>query len=187
VPDDDVAADMYAATIDTLGAAGFSHYEISNWARRHGEADWQTPQLAAAHNLIYWRNQPYLGLGAGAVGTFNGQRWANVKRPQAYIKRVEAGGGLGPARDERTFEVIDPATARAEQMMLGLRLLREGVSAAEFEARFGVALTGQFEAAIAAGVRRQLLEWVDSPAGARLRLTRAGRFLANQVVVEFMA
>jgi len=186
-PDDDVAADMYAATIDTLGAAGFSHYEISNWARYHGEADWQTPQLAAAHNLIYWRNQPYLGLGAGAVGTFNGQRWANVKRPQAYIERMETGGGLGPARDERTFEEIDPATARAEHMMLGLRLLREGVSAADFEARFGVSLAGQFEAAIAAGLRRQLLEWVDSPAEARLRLTRAGRFLANQVVVEFMA
>ncbi len=185
-PDDDVAADMYAATLDTLGAAGYLHYEISNWARGQGEADAQSPRLAAAHNLIYWRNQPYLGLGAGAFGTVNGQRWANVKRPQQYIELVEAGGGLGPARDERTFEAIDRATAIAEQMMLGLRLVREGVGAAEFAARFGEPLAEKFAAAIAKNQRRGLLEWIDSPAGPRLRLTRPGRFLANQVVVDFM-
>ncbi len=185
-PDDDVAADMYAATLDTLGAAGYLHYEISNWARGQGEADWQSPRLAAAHNLIYWRNQPYLGLGAGAFGTVNGQRWANVKRPQQYIELVEAGGGLGPARDERTFEAIDRATAIAEQMMLGLRLVREGVGAAEFAARFGEPLAEKFAAAITKNQRRGLLEWVDSSAGPRLRLTRPGCFLANQVVVDFM-
>jgi oxygen-independent coproporphyrinogen-3 oxidase len=91
-PDDDVVADMYEATIEILGQAGYTHYEISNWAKTRGEAEWQTPRLASAHNLIYWRNQAYLGLGAGAYGTLNGQRWANVKRPQCYIARVEAGG-----------------------------------------------------------------------------------------------
>lgn len=185
-PDDDVAADMYAATIDALGAAGYSHYEISNWAKNAGEAAWQTPRLAAAHNLIYWRNQPYLGMGAGAVGTVNGQRWANVKRPQAYIKRVEHGRGLGPARDTRTVEEIGPAIAITEHMMLGLRLVREGVGAADFETRFGMPLAEKFAAAIAANQKRGLLEWVDSPAGPRLRLTRSGCFLANRVALDFM-
>jgi len=185
-PDDDVAAEMYAATIDTLGAAGYAHYEISNWARAQGAAEWETPALASAHNLIYWRNQPYLGFGAGAFGTVNGARWANVKRPQDYTARVESGGGLGPARDEKTWEKIDRQTAIAEQMMLGLRLLREGVSTAEFEARFGEPLAGKFRVAIERGRNRGLLEWIDSPAGRRLRLTRQGRFLANQVVVEFV-
>jgi len=185
-PDDDLAAEMYACTIDTLGAAGYAHYEISNWARSHGEIGWQTPRLASAHNLIYWRNQPYLGLGAGAYGTINGQRWANVKRPQTYISRLEAGRGLGPAQNSDTFEIIGQDTAMAEHIMLGLRLVREGVSATEFEARFGVSLQKQYSQAVAFGLERNLTEWVDSPAGPRLRLTRQGRFLANQVTLQFI-
>ena len=186
-PDDDLAADMYAATIDTLGSAGYFHYEISNWARANGKiSDWQTPSLASGHNLIYWRNQPYLGLGAGAYGTINSQRWANVKRPQSYVSRIESGGGLGLARDENTLEEIDRETSMMEHMMLGLRLVREGVRAADFEARFGIPLEKKFGQAIALGLDRQLLEWLDTSAGACLRLTGAGRFLANQAVMLFM-
>lgn len=185
-PDDDLAADMYAATIDALAGAGYAHYEISNWAKLKREPDWQSPALASAHNLIYWRNQPYLGLGAGAYGTINGRRWANVKRPQDYVARVEPGAGLGLARDERTFEEIDQETAMTEHMMLGLRLVREGVSAAEFEVRFGVSLIEQFSWAIEHNLKRGLVEWVETPSDRRLRLTRQGRFLANQVVIEFM-
>ncbi len=225
-PDDDLAADMYAYAMDTLEAAGYSHYEISNWAKASGEAGWQTPRLASAHNLIYWRNQPYLGLGAGAYGTIplppemtqpgltaenakNAEenqeknsaysvssavklspgmwRWMNVKRPQTYIERIEAGAGLGAARDEKSLEPIDSETAMAEQMLLGLRLVREGVSAAEFERRFGVGLTDRYPQAVAHGLERGLTEWTESPEGPRLRLTRQGRFLANQAVVEFMS
>jgi oxygen-independent coproporphyrinogen-3 oxidase len=196
-PDDDLAADMYACAIDTLGTAGYAHYEISNWARANGEADWQTPHLASAHNLIYWRNQPYLGLGAGAYGTINVQtpgvletrgvwRWMNIKRPQTYIERMEAGSGLGAARDEKTLERIDQTTAMAEHMLLGLRLVREGVSPTGFEARFGVSLSEHYGRAIAYGLEHGLIEWVTSPDGSRLRLTRQGRFLANQAVLQFM-
>lgn len=208
-PDDDVAADMYAYAIDALDEAGYSHYEISNWARANGEADWQTPALASAHNLIYWRNQPYLGLGAGAYGTVNFQssilpsspdtlpprlltssphswRWMNVKRPQTYIERIEAGAGLGAAREEKSMEFIDPQTAMAEHMLLGLRLVREGVSSAEFAARFGVTLEEHFAAAIPPGLERGLTEWIGAPDGPHLRLTRQGRFLANQAVLPFM-
>jgi oxygen-independent coproporphyrinogen-3 oxidase len=185
-PDDDVAAEMYAVTLDTLAAAGYSHYEISNWARTQGEAAWQTPPLASAHNLIYWRNQPYLGLGAGAYGTVNGQRWMNVKRPQHYIQRVETGRGLGLAREVKSVEVIGPETAMAEHMLLGLRLVREGVSAATFERRFGVSLSRRYDKAITFGLQRNLLTWLDTPNGPHLRLTSAGRFLANQVILQFI-
>lgn len=197
LPDDDVAADMYAEAIAALGAAGYSHYEISNWARSQGEADWQSPPLGSAHNLIYWRNQPYLGLGAGAYGTLwlpslqpgqmEVQRWMNVKRPQSYIQRVEAGAGLGLAREEKSFERIDRATAMTEHMLLGLRLVREGVSAAGFEARFGVSLAGQYPAAVAYALERGLAEWLDVPGDRRLRLTEKGRFVANQVILQFMS
>jgi oxygen-independent coproporphyrinogen-3 oxidase len=185
-PADDVAADMYACAIDTLGAAGYVHYEISNWARDEGGPDWQSPRLAAAHNLIYWRNQPYLGLGAGAYGTINGERRMNVKRPQTYIERIEAGTGLGAAGDEKSFERIDRSTAIQEHLLLGLRLVREGVCSAEFEARFGVSLLETYPEAITYGLDRGLIRWVESPAGPRLRLTGAGCFLANQVIIQFI-
>jgi oxygen-independent coproporphyrinogen-3 oxidase len=217
-PDDDLAADMYTYAIEALGASGYAHYEISNWAKANGEANWVTPHLASAHNLIYWRNQPYLGLGAGAYGTVTllpdqvaqlltalgpqhaggaaalaatstagAWRWMNVKRPQTYIARIEAGVGLGAAWEEKSVEFIGPATAMAEQMLLGLRLVREGVSAAEFEVRFGVSLAEHYGPAIAVGLERGLLEWLEAPLGPRLRLTQVGRFLANQAVVPFMA
>ena len=189
VPDDDLAADMYAWAIDVLGAAGYAQYEISNWARTGSEATWQTPRLASAHNLIYWRNQPYLGFGAGAYSTLNGERWMNVKRPHDYIRRVESGVWADPlaaARDENTYERLDRPTSMAEHMLLGLRLVREGVSASAFAARFNTSLRGQYAKAIAYGLERDLLEWVEAPDGSRLRLTRPGRFLANQVMVQFM-
>ena len=186
-PDDDVAAEMYATTISRLDDAGFAHYEISNWARRGDEAAWQSPRLASAHNLIYWRNRPYLGVGAGAFSTVAGQRWANVKRPQRYIEMVRQGAGLAPGRDPRTEESIAPDTVLAEHMMLGLRLLREGVSAGEVQQRFGVALAERFAAAIQQGQARGLLSWLPTPDGdRRLRLTPEGRFLANQATLPFL-
>lgn len=185
-PDDDVAAEMYACAMDTLGAAGYAQYEISNWAKTGGEAGCQTPRLAAVHNLIYWRNQPYLGLGAGACATISGQRWMNVKRPETYIRHVETGAGLGLARDKNSFERIDPPTASREHMLLGLRLLREGVGAGDFENRFGMPLAKAFAEAIAYGLDRRWLEWVEAGDGPHLRLSRPGYFLANQAIIPFM-
>ena len=198
-PDDDIAADMYEWTMDALDEAGYVQYEISNWAKHSRRVrkkpfhctsvsdllPTQTPPLASAHNLIYWRNQPYLGLGAGAYGTYNGERWANVKRPQRYIEMVKQGAGLGMARDDKTFEHIDRETEMLEHMMLGLRLVREGVGAKEFETRFGVALEKHYANPIAVGIERGLLEWVQSPTQQRLRLTKGGRLLANQAIVQF--
>lgn len=185
-PDDDVAARMYTWAMEALDAAGYVQYEISNWARDGGESFWQTPRLASAHNLIYWRNQPYLGLGAGAYGTLNGERWMNVKRPQSYIARIEQGTGLGSARDEENREHIDRSTAMAEHILLGLRLVREGVGAAEFEARYEVALQDHYARSITYSLEHGLAEWIEVPDGPHLRLTKEGRLLANQVMIQFL-
>src|SRR5690606_6246435 len=75
-PDDDAAADMYERAIARLGAAGWHHYEISNWAR--------TPEHASRHNLIYWRNGHYLGLGAGAHAHLGNVRSSNMLLPARY-------------------------------------------------------------------------------------------------------
>ncbi len=189
LPDDDLAADMYALTIETLASAGYVQYEISNWARLDSAepaADWHTPPLASAHNLIYWRNQPYLGVGAGAFGTMQQTRWANVKRPQDYITRVLTGQGLGLARNEATVEPLDSPTMMTEHLLLGLRLVREGVSEAEFRARFGVGLAETYQAAIASGLANKLLMWLAAESDWRLRLTPQGRFFANQAILPFM-
>lgn len=177
-PDDDVAAEMYACASTMLAEAGYTHYEISNWAKNGHQA---------AHNLIYWRNRPYLGVGAGAFSTVGARRWMNVKHPRVYIRRVAAGKGLGLARDERTLEQIDPPTAMREHMLLGLRLVQEGVSAAGFETRFGVSLQSCYTEAIESGLKQGLLEWLNAADGPHLRLTPRGRFVANQVMIQFMA
>jgi coproporphyrinogen III oxidase-like Fe-S oxidoreductase len=74
----------------------------------------------------------------------------------------------------------------AEQMLLGLRLVREGVSIGAFEARFGLSLPEYYAEAIDYGLKQGLSEWLETPDGLRLRLTRPGRFLANQVIRPFM-
>lgn len=77
VPDDDAAADMYELAIDCLAEAGYRYYEISNWARVDSSRDFR-----AQHNLRYWRNQPYFGIGAGAHSSFAKHRYANVLAPR---------------------------------------------------------------------------------------------------------
>lgn len=170
-PDDDLAAELYALAADRLAAAGYDHYEISNWARTSPASG-----LQCQHNLVYWRREPYLGFGPGAHSFENGRRWWNVRPVPQYIERIR--GGVGPERDGET---PDRRTAMGEMMMLGLRLLDEGVSEARFSACFGVTLAEAFGPQIASLVGRGLLARLPD----RIRLTPEGRLLGNQVFAEF--
>ncbi|MSQ41911.1 MAG: radical SAM family heme chaperone HemW [Dehalococcoidia bacterium] len=177
-PDPDVAADQYEWTRDRLDAAGYRQYEISNWA---------LPGRECRHNLVYWRAEPYLGLGAGAHSFFAGQRFANIDAPNRYIEAVEASHAQRQATGGGTLQQIaggetpDDAMRRADAMILGLRLL-EGVSVAEFRERFGVTPEAAFSAAIERHRALGLLE----QAGDRLRLTARGLLLANEVFVDLL-
>jgi oxygen-independent coproporphyrinogen III oxidase len=181
-PDDDAAADLYEIAMSRLTAAGYQHYEISNWARSNQlpASSFQHPAsgFQCRHNLIYWRHEPYLGFGAGAHSFDGSRRWWNVKPVPEYIRRVQAG-----ASPEREGETIDTRTAMGELMMVGLRLIDEGVEDARFAARFGVGLEAVFGNEIARLVARGLLERLPG----RVRLTPAGRLLGNQVFAEFLA
>ncbi|HBY98376.1 MAG TPA: coproporphyrinogen III oxidase [Chloroflexi bacterium] len=186
-PDDDVAAEMYEHALERLARAGYAHYEISNWARVQGEPEGTTPGLASQHNLIYWRNQPYWGVGAGAHSYVNGWRYANVRRPERYITLVEswepdAALPVAPAQDVKTVERIDRDLAMGEQMMLGLRLVREGVGEAAFAARFGCSLDEAYGPTLAEFESWALIERTPE----RVRLTARGVMLANQVVARFL-
>jgi oxygen-independent coproporphyrinogen-3 oxidase len=167
-PDDDLAADMYEWAEETLAKAGYVHYEISNWAR---------PGFACRHNLIYWRNEPYLGLGAAAHSWASGRRRSNVRHPADYVEAIR--DGRAPVAE---VETIDPSLEKAETMMMGLRLLQEGVSFDRFERRFGVSMLGIYGAEIAGAVDDGLLECTAD----RVRLTRRGALLGNRVFLRFV-
>lgn len=114
-PDEDMQVEMYDIARDSTAAAGFEHYEISNFAK---------PGRESRHNLAYWRAESYAGYGPGAVGFMEGVRYTNWKHPERFVDAVESGE---PVAFER--EPIDERTHRTEQIMLGLRL-REGIPAA---------------------------------------------------------
>ncbi|MBM3945581.1 MAG: radical SAM family heme chaperone HemW, partial [SAR202 cluster bacterium] len=84
-PDADLAADMYVLAEERLARLGYRHYEISNWAR---------PGFESRHNLAYWRNAPYLGVGPGAHSYLGGMRFANLKAPKEYIRRMDSADAL---------------------------------------------------------------------------------------------
>ena len=191
-PDEDLAASMYEWAMERLPLAGYAHYEISNWARRdtHGQVK------ACRHNLQYWYNQPYLGLGAGAHGFAGGVRTANVRAPRAYVERLADSASQqtnkptnqphNPAfpRTPATINAtqIDRFTEMQETMMVGLRLVEEGVNLPRFAARFGERAEDVFAKEFGELVEGGLLE-VDED---RVRLTSRGRMMGNQVFMQFV-
>jgi len=137
------------------------------------------------HNLQYWRNLDYLGLGAGAHGYASGVRYSNVLRIKTYIDRLKEPLSafhfpLSPAAVNQHKN--SPRDDMQETMLTGLRLTREGVSADGFRQRFGVDLTDVFGKEIDDLLKLELLEWFE----ARLRLTPRARLLSNQVFIRFV-
>ena len=150
-PDPDVQAELYEAAVESLGAEGYVHYEVSNWAR---------PGFECRHNLGYWRREAYLGLGAGAHSHRDGRRWWNVRPPMAYLEEVER-GALPTGGEER----LGAGEATLEEVFLGLRT-RTGVPAASVPA-------GREEPYMAAGLLSRRED--------RFVLTDRGMFLAGEV------
>ena len=177
-PDDDDFADMYEFASETLESAGYRQYEISNWRR---------PGKECQHNLQYWRNLPYLGLGAGAHGFAGGYRYSTITAPQRYVDALTEQPStamefpLTPAVAKHTL-VEEPADLY-DTIMMGLRLTCEGINRSRFEQRFGQDFVAMFSEAVDRLVSLGMLELhVD-----RVRLSPAGRLLSNGVIREFVA
>ena len=187
-PDPDLVADMYEYASDRLSGAGYTQYEISNWALTN-----QNDRLFSCnHNLQYWRNLPYLGIGAGAHGYINQQRTENVLKPGDYINRLictkpRIKNQLIFPRTPATKQItlIDNETEIGETMMMGLRLVNEGVSNKKFYKKFGITLQERFSVQIDRLIEYGLLEWAGYENDS-LRLTNKGRLLGNQVFKEFI-
>lgn len=158
---------MWESTERFLGVAGYERYEISNYARN----GWQ-----CRHNLTYWLNHPYLGLGAAAHGYFNGIRYANHADLGAYI-RNSLFGRLPRAWEERQT----PERERSDTVIMGLRLTR-GISRLEFHLRFGCAFEDIYGGELALLKQEGLIAEDDD----RIYLTDRGRLLANYVLAYFV-
>ena len=156
-PDDDVQADRMATADAALGAAGLCRYELSNWAR---------PGQECRHNLTYWRDGDWLGVGAGAHGHWQGRRWWSLRAPARYADEALAGRSTTAGE-----EVPDAEARRLERLLLGLRMA-EGVR------RDAVAPLD--EARVRALAQAGLLDDVEG----RLRLTAAGFPLAGAVTLQ---
>ena len=172
-PDDDLAADMYLLATELLGDAGLAQYEISNWAKAGRES---------LHNLQYWRNLPYLGLGPGAHGSADGVRTINKRLPARYIDALLTDDKRrymyprSPATSKATR--VDRETEIYETIMMGLRLTRDGIIRSEFTSRFGTDLVDMKPNEINKHISLGLLQ-IDQEA---IRLTEKGRFLSNAVI-----
>jgi oxygen-independent coproporphyrinogen-3 oxidase len=169
MPDDDATADMYELAITTLDYAGWHHYEVANWSRQASGY--------SRHNAIYWQHGDYLGIGAGAHGTVGSRRTMNHLSPETWNVAIESFGETAS-----NVEMIDEATSRSETMLLGLRLLDDGVQFDAFAERHGMTVDEAFGTTVADLTAIGMLE----PTGAGIRLTARGLLLANDVIARFL-
>jgi oxygen-independent coproporphyrinogen-3 oxidase len=163
VPADDLMAEFYEEACAVLRAAGYHHYEISNWGK---------PGFESKHNLKYWRREAYLGFGAGAHSFSGTERWANAHDAAGYVAALEAG-----KLPIEQHEVLTAEGALEEELFLGLRQL-DGIDVAKIEKKYGVTLASRFDPLALAGlVERD---------GSVVRLAEGRLSVSNEVFVELM-
>jgi oxygen-independent coproporphyrinogen-3 oxidase len=168
LPGDEIEREMYELVMDAAAEHGYEQYEISNFA---------LPGFSCRHNQVYWRNDPYLGFGAGAVAYWKGVRRTNCLLPGEYIRRIREGRKLSIEE-----EMLESRDRLGETLMLGLRMT-EGMDLEALRSRFDLDAYDLYKAHIRRMVDLGLLEIK----GGRMRLTRAGLPLANEVWAGFIA
>ena len=164
-------ADFYDYAAERFAAAGYEHYEISNWG---------LPGRHSQHNLKYWRREPYLGFGAGAHSFDGLARWANVHDPARYVTLIERGSS---AREQ--METVLPPYALQEEFFLGLRQL-DGIDFARIERDYEPQLSDRL------AILRERIDQLRSNGfiemdGPRLRLAPDRLTVSNEVFVQLLA
>lgn len=163
LPSEDAMAEFYETAREELRAAGYHHYEISNWAK---------PGCESWHNLKYWRRKPYLGFGAGAHSFSGTERWANAHDAATYVNAL--GSGCLPVEQH---EIVTSDRALEEELFLGLRQL-EGIDVSRIEKQYGVTLASRFDRLASFGLVERNGDMV------RLAPTRLS--VSNEVFVELL-
>jgi oxygen-independent coproporphyrinogen-3 oxidase len=163
VPTDEQMVSFYDEARDALTAAGYEHYEISNFAK---------PGFESNHNLKYWRREPYLGFGAGAHSFSGSQRWANTHDAVGYVQAI--GEGRIPIEQ---FECVSAEQALEEELFLGLRQL-SGIDIDALELTYGVSVEKRFDSLLSMGMIER--------DGSKVRLVPGRLSISNEVFVELM-
>ena len=166
LPKEELEAEMFEYIIVELERVGFEHYEISNFSK---------PGFESRHNLMYWDNAEYYGIGAGASGYVNGVRYKNHGPIRHYLSAVEEGNA------RITEEHLSQKEQMEEEMFLGLRK-KSGVSMARFEEKFGRSFDGLYGEIVRDLVQQGLMQ-ID---GDRVRMTKRGLFLGDTVAERFI-
>ena len=166
LPKEELEAEMFEYIIAELERAGFEHYEISNFSKSGFES---------RHNLMYWDNAEYYGIGAGASGYVNGVRYKNHGPIRHYLSAVEEGNA------RITEEHLSQKEQMEEEMFLGLRK-KSGVSMARFEEKFGRSFDGLYGEIVKDLVQQGLMQ-IE---GDRVRMTKRGLFLGDTVAERFI-
>jgi oxygen-independent coproporphyrinogen III oxidase len=181
-PDADLQAEMWDWARQRLAREGHEHYEISNWAR---------PGEECRHNLVYWRNGDWLGLGPGAHSHLDGVRFADVYSPAQYVRKVEEAASLDVSSDAREMIRALPQVTFVDEMSRELQMadtailslrLHEGLDVSDFERRYGTTVDDAYGSQIRELSSLGLLKRENG----RLRLTDRGRYLANEVFVRLL-
>ncbi|MBA2502383.1 MAG: radical SAM family heme chaperone HemW [Pyrinomonadaceae bacterium] len=167
-PDEDASAEMYRLMLARTSDAGYEHYEISNFC---------LPGYESRHNTKYWTCAPVFGFGCSAH-SFDGRntRWSNERDARRYVEAIES----GRAAVVETIE-LDARELSAENLFLGLRLMR-GIDLPEHQARFNQDVRIKYEDDLARLKEAGLIELSDE----RLKLTRSGALLSNEVFAAFV-
>ena len=166
LPKEELEAEMFEYIIEELERSGFEHYEISNFSK---------PGFESRHNLMYWDNAEYYGIGAGASGYVNGVRYKNHGPIRHYLSAVEAGNA------RVTEEHLSQREQMEEEMFLGLRK-KSGVSMIRFEEKFGTSFEGLYGQVVRELCHQGLLQ-VE---GQQIRMTKKGLFLGDTVAEQFI-
>ena len=166
LPKEELEAEMFEYIIEELEKAGFEHYEISNFSK---------PGFESRHNLVYWDNAEYYGLGAGASGYVDGIRYKNHGPIRHYLDAVEAG------KARITEEHLTLEEKMEEELFLGLRK-KTGVSKARFEEKFGLSFDQRYGQVVASLTEQGLLV----PDDKQVRMTKRGLFLGDTVAEKFI-
>ena len=172
-PDEELTVAMYEYAARTLAEHCFRHYEISNWAVDEAHE--------SRHNKQYWFVWPYYGFGAGAHGWIDHQRIRNEGDIAKYIELVNASDSRFPAAAEIIPQ--DRRTEMQDVMMLGLRMLEEGITEERFRERFGAEMRDIFSRELRHLERKELVYWSED---GRLCLSLDKVMVANQAFIEFV-
>ena len=186
MPDQDLAAEMYEIATDFMQQENFRNYEISNWAKNNKICE---------HNLAYWKNQQFIGIGPGAHSLLSSYRFSNIESPKKYIQKLKSNPDFEKTQNNKqtdkdkfltiptteNYEKQDIKTKMSDTMIMGLRL-DSGINLDEFEEKFQIKIEKIFPGKIDKLISENLINKKNN----QIKLSDKGKLLGNEVFINFL-